>query len=618
MITTTTPENPKYRAEYKSIDGDVLRLDIWDKDYTGQTIEIQGKTQHIYSERKDIFEPIIPSTLGIFLEANNDLTLSDLYSENERQFTVNFYRNDQIIFFGYLLPDGIWEDFVSDRWEVSLNAVDGLSILKNLSFVTDEGYKYSNKITQFTAVRQCLKRIGYELPINISNLLPTYEGFDSTDTVLKSVLINADRFYQDDRKRELMDCDEVLKSILELYNATVIQMHGEWWIFRAIDVKDEMTFYRYETGEKTGEIIWNAGVEIGSHIDRFEIFHCNANQKKSITPSTQAFRVNYKYGTVRSIYKNENFVLGEGLYADGWHIEGFNGSCVPQPDGKGVMFINDNIDLNSVPLWIHNTDIISIVEGDNLNVVFRLTSTTGGGILSYNFQTNNFVFTENGWVEKNTANQFTKINKSYPQQAAIAETFSLGSMPETGGLNIAIYITLIYVPDWGTPFNFDGIDVIPNASANLKGEFHTAQRLTRISSVTKNDKVVNNGDSVSDIYYGTLYKETGEPTTLWNRPGEVTAKPLLRIMVEDILRISPRPMYFFEGDVCGYYPYLAKVQINNVPGVFQVAKYNFDTVRNINRNTFREYATEYLIEGTDFIYEPTIDFGAVTKVTIVK
>ena len=244
LITTSTPENPKYRIEYQSIEGDSLRVDIWDKDYTGEIIEIKGKARHAYSERKDIFQPVIPSTLGITFEADKDLDLAGLYSENERQFTVYLYRNDQIIFLGYLLPDDTWDSFVSERRDIFMDAMDGLSILKNLSFVTDEGDKYKGEIAQFTVVRQCLRRIGYELPINISNTLPTYAGFTGTETVLRSVLINADRFHQDDRKRDLMDCDEVLKSILEPYNATVIQMHGEWWIYRTIDVKGEMTFYR--------------------------------------------------------------------------------------------------------------------------------------------------------------------------------------------------------------------------------------------------------------------------------------------------------------------------------------------------------------------------------------
>ena len=87
-------------------------------------------------------------------------------------------------------------------------------------------------------------------------------------------------------------------------------------------------------------------------------------------------------------------------------------------------------------------------------------------------------------------------------------------------------------------------------------------------------------------------------------------------MVEDTLRISPRPMYLFEGDIYGYFPYLANVLINNVPGKYQVSKYSFDTKKNINRTNFKEFDNVVLIQDTDFRYEFEYDYGQETKVLV--
>ena len=87
-------------------------------------------------------------------------------------------------------------------------------------------------------------------------------------------------------------------------------------------------------------------------------------------------------------------------------------------------------------------------------------------------------------------------------------------------------------------------------------------------------------------------------------------------MVEDALRIAPRPMYFFEGDVFGYFPYLSHVLINNVAGKYQVAKYSFDTKKNVNRCNFKEFDNVVLIQDTDYRYEFDYDYGNETKVTI--
>ena len=190
----------KYWFEFTNIENDVFRCEILEKDFEGEDIEIHGNVRHAYAERKDLFQAVIASSLDIGLEADETLTLQDLYSESEQQFTVKLFRNSQIIFHGFLKPDGIWEDWVNDKWELSVDAMDGLSILKDLSFVKDYGTFYTGKITQFEAVKVCLHRIGYDLPINISTDLPVFDGFLSDDSILHNVQMNTERFYQDAQK----------------------------------------------------------------------------------------------------------------------------------------------------------------------------------------------------------------------------------------------------------------------------------------------------------------------------------------------------------------------------------------------------------------------------------
>ena len=620
----------KYWLTYKGIEGDTYLLEILDSDFEGQKTEIHGYVAHNYASRKDLMQSIISSSLDITLEADEDLTLQDLYTEEESKFKIRLKRNDQTIFYGILKPDGIWEDFVSNRWEISMDAMDGLSIIKELSFVKDDGTFYIGKITQFDAVKQCLKRIGYELPVNISADLPVYDGFTGSDSILKSVKMNADRFYQDAQKNNIMDCEAVLKSILEPYNATVIQMNGEWWIYRPIDVKNKMNFYRYDGATKT-DVIWNAGLEIGSHIDKFEIFHANANQKKSINPSTQAFRVNYKYGTVKYIALNPNIEISSGLTSEGWIINqsGSTGFS-PMPNNRGF-FINKKVEPPFYLELIRSNQNIELIQDNIIDVIFKFSNKDLKLLypffrrpwgISFQFITNNFILSQYGWVDI-IGNESERILKTYSKSDInIMQTFNLPPFPEDGDLQIIVYADILrngaFDPFIPPPpvLEFYSIDIIPNSNSNFKGEFHTAQRLTRISSVTKADKTVSVGDSISDIYLGTLYKENENPTEIWNRIGEENEKPLLQLMVEDTLRISPRPMYLFEGDIYGYFPYLANVLINNVPGKYQVSKYSFDTKKNINRTNFKEFDNVALIQDTDFRYEFEYDYGNETRVTI--
>ena len=607
----------KYYLTYKGIEGDVYLFEIYENGFEGEPVEIHGYVNHDYAARKDLVQPTVASSLDISLEADENLTLQDLYTEEESKFKCSLKRNEQTIFYGILKPDGIWEDFVSNRWEISMDAMDGLSILKDLSFVKDDGTFYGGKITQFEALKQCLHRIGYDLPINISKDLPVYDGFVGASSILSAVQMNADRFYQDAQKNNIMDCESVLKSILEPYSATVIQMNGEWWVFRAIDVKNEMEFYRYDLEDVKTDVVWNASMNLGSHIDNFDIHHARANQKRSITASAQAFRVNYKYGLVRSLVSNPNIKANGSLTAEGWSISNPSGVVSSNPSGSGIIITEaSGGDYDEI---IRTNPSLFVNENDNLKIIYKFK--TGGTMFSGHItvMTENHFFkpSENKWALKSeqTAGNDWVEPENVALNSEIEYTLNLPPIVEDSNL---VFILKVWggsgtYTSWDDVFiNF--IDIIPNTDANYKGEFHTAQRLTRISSVTKADKTVSVGDSLSDIYLGTLYKADGSPTEFWNG----TTKPLLQLMVEDALKIAPRPMYFFEGDVFGYFPYLSNILINNVPGKYQVSKYSFDTRKNVNKANFSEFDKVDLVQGTDYRYEFDYDYGNETKVTIAK
>lgn len=588
------------------------KLELLEAGFEGTPTEIHGYVNHNYQERKDLMQPIVASSLDITLEANTDLSLQDLYSEDERKFLAKFYRNGQIIFHGFLKPDGIWEDWVNDRWELSsLDAMDGLSILKNLSFVQQNGSHFFGKMSQFEVVYYCLKRIGFELPINLSQDIPIFTGYFG-DHLFTSVLVNTARFYQDENKNNIMDCEAVLKSVLDLYNATIIQMNGEWWIFRAIDVKSDMVFRKYVGLYYDQEITVSTTQNIGSHINGFSVHHISANQKKSMMPSIQAFRVNYKYGTVKSIMANSELKMGAGLTAEGWTFYSNGGKVTRNPDGYGI-----GIDDIENALIMETNQDIEVNIDDAIDVSILLQNTMPATLLNQKISvaitTDNYIMSENGWVSK-ASNPNAKLKTIISlADNDINVTHHLPPALETSNINIKLYADRIYQSTVPGKVQVKALDVSPNSSANYKGEFHTAQRLTRISSVTKADKTVYNGDSNSDIYVGTLYKSDGNQTTTWNRKNVDEQKSILQIMVEDMLMIAPRPMIYFEGDTFGYFPYLSFIAINNISGKFQISKYSFDTKNNINRTAFKEFETQ-MLDG--YRYEFDYDFGNETRVTI--
>ena len=144
--------NLKYWLEFTNQNAISHRLEILQSGFAGVSTQIYGNFVHQYTKKKDIHDTVVPSNLSIDLEANTTLTLNDLYSEEEQTFLVKAYRNSQLIFIGFIKPDGIYEDWVSDRWMLSIDCYDGLNILKDLSFVKSDGLFFRNNMSELHAI----------------------------------------------------------------------------------------------------------------------------------------------------------------------------------------------------------------------------------------------------------------------------------------------------------------------------------------------------------------------------------------------------------------------------------------------------------------------------------
>lgn len=161
--------NLKYFFEYDNVDGDRFICKINKKGYKGEATEIHGKANITKGKAKDHLDTFRGTGLDIQLEANIGLTLEDLYTDDEQSFTVRFYKNNKLVFRGFLKPDDVFESFVQDAWYINLTAIDGLGILENLSFVKEKGLFFVGKMKAFDIVYFCLKRIG--IPMYVPNSL---------------------------------------------------------------------------------------------------------------------------------------------------------------------------------------------------------------------------------------------------------------------------------------------------------------------------------------------------------------------------------------------------------------------------------------------------------------
>ena len=627
--------NLKYWLEFTNQNAISHRLEILQSGFEGVSTQIYGNYVHQYTKKKDIHDTVVPSNLSIDLEANTSLTLNDLYNEEEQTFLVKAYRNSQLIFIGFIKPDGIYEDWVSDRWLLSIDCYDGLNILKDLSFVKSDGLFFRNNMSELNAIYYSLLRTKLDLPINVCiDVFNNEYSFDIYHSILEQVYINTERYYQDVEKENIMDCNEVVSSILSTYNASIIQMNGEWFIYRPIDVKNSMTFKRYVNGIFNNEIYFEAGKTIGSHInglENFDAIHCNANQRKTISPSCQAFRVNYKYGTVSSLISNPDLKLGDGLNIDGWTVINFDSRVNRNYSGFGINYniypSTGSVNGANLPKILELNQNVNIELNDNINVKFQFGFYKHGRNIRIGYETENFVLKNNLWVSKTGQTTLvSEIYKSGTNGGTYVDGFiyyepikidyyqkQLPPAPESGNFKVSIFADysnlqgLIYI---------NSIELNPSSNQTLKGEYHETQFKKRISTKSNKDLVVYNGDTLSEIYYGTLLNsEYNALDAKWYRFGFTEERELLSICAEDRLRSAPRPMIEFEGDIMGYFPFLSHIAINNITGNFQPIEYTYNAISDTIKLTNREFSNMPL-DTTTFSVEKSFDYGNFTKVTI--
>jgi len=623
-LTTEDIEPDSLNLKYYLIYGD-YRLNIYKKNYLGISSEIRGSMVLTKGSVDTILETIRGSGLNLSLEAKSGLTFDEFILEDEFTYKTELLKSNQIIFNGYIKPDGVQQSYVADEWLVNITSTDGLGALKDLSFVQTNGLPFKDKLSMYEVIKGCLDRTRLSMTINTC-VDVFYLDYDGENT-LKDTYINSERFIKDINDNVIMDCNEVLNSILNLFSAVVTQQDGQWWVYRPNDIGNGIvTFINNDTDQT---FVKNISVELGSQIDNYYPHHCGGNQQIEVLGAISAYRLNYQYGFLDGFITNKNLNHDGFLNYNGWNQQSyFNDNVVNMPgDTSGLImnpmpydppFVLENI-LKSNSFYCEK----------DITLTFKVTITSFSSACGFLFQ----IKTSDGYYLNRN------IENGYPEPFWTTDPYSYVtiSVGKTNSANISTRDYSLLLPPVPNNCTIDVIICRPIALiisettlAEVKsiqitydvikktgqvGEFHTVTRGTPPSSITKENQKVFNGDS-QNIFVGTIYKnDKFTPTTQWTRKNRFETKPLLLISAEDDLRIQSAPVKLFSGDIYGQIPYLSVISINNVFGLFMFIEYSYDIKENILSGKMMQM---YNNELGDILYNFSYDYGNNTiKPTIV-
>jgi hypothetical protein len=621
-------------------------------DYAGAITEIQAQENPIQINYQNTssnkLEPIIGSECTLNLIATEDFQLEDLYTENEREFLVEVYRNGGLIWQGFIIPDGCQESFTFPPYVISVNAVDGIGLLKNLSYVQNDGNFYLGKQTFIEVIQACLVRLEAP-PLFLNTCVNIYEdSMTQGDTYdpLDQCYVNSERYLKDDQFTP-MNCEEVLRSILEEWTAVMIQSSGEWYIYRPTElaVNGTLVFRRYLEGFRVYDqdtLTENLDLVLGGESEGIiaaPYFHINTDQMKMIDRPYKNASMSYKYG------ENQNpdqelanpTLAGAGQTCGDDPIGPCDDVTIPgytktgtmyaglYPTG-GVVFYSDEGTYPTLANYYENNNTIPIDNGQRLRLVIEyknldpdFTTDMNFVISLYDGLDTYYLQSEGAWIVSATELAYTSRS-----EAGVGGTLEILSsiVPITGLFTKSVTFKIL-APS-GTVHdivytNISGFVLID--FGDVVGEIHTATQTGKFTFVPDTIDVFN-GDSISSIYMGAIYgPDQTTLTTLWNRRGisesilalpYAVSKEFLRIAVEEKQRLYAGPFVRFEGSIFGYFNPVTRWSINSIDGYFMNLSLNYDLQQNIckavlGRVVNAEIALDYL---------KIVDYGATTRVTV--
>jgi uncharacterized RmlC-like cupin family protein len=461
--------------------------------------------------------------------------------------------------------------------------------------------------------------------------------------------VNAERYLKDDQFTP-MNCEDVLRSILEEWTAVMIQSDGEWYIYRPTELalSGDLVFRRYLDGYQIYDqptVTTDLDATLGGESEGIILapyFHINTDQMKMIDRPYKNASMSYLYGQLQNLEEKlaNPYLTGFARGCAGDPALPCDDVTIPGYTKTGTMYLGTSLsgkliffsDTGTYPTltnYYQNNNTINVDNGNKIKIVIDyenpdpdFTTDMNFVISLYDGLDTYYLQADGGWANTPTmpgieyyqirstvgvGGTESIISAVVPVTGLFTKVVTFRILAPSGTVNHIIYtrISGFVLIDFGDQI----------------GEMHTATQTGKFTFVPETINVFN-GDSPNELYIGAIYQaDQTTLTTLWNRRGisesilaepYASSKEFLRIAVEEKQRLYAGPFVRFEGSIFGYFNPVTRWSINSIDGYFMNLSLNYDLQQNIckavlGRVVNAEIALDYTL---------TPDYGATTRVTV--
>jgi len=214
------------------------KLLILKKDYAGAITDIPyGQASPVEIDYPtaddDIFYPLKGSVLS-FKVLGGVINMDSIMSEDEKEYFVEYYRDDVLFWSGFVSPELCEEDIFLRYPAIEFKTIDGLGTLKDKVLKINNKYP-SGILSLLTIVQNALNSIGYGYGLNV--LCKTW-FVEHTKTAYSTPLEQTYIYTASlqDKNFEFKDNSDIVVDTCLLFNSIVYQNYGEWYFVKPKDL----------------------------------------------------------------------------------------------------------------------------------------------------------------------------------------------------------------------------------------------------------------------------------------------------------------------------------------------------------------------------------------------
>lgn len=388
-----------YRLEYDDIAGVATQINIQKRGFSGTLTEVDGGDSPFTLSLRgegvtDKFDPIISSQGDLTLISDTIGKYLELYTNDRNLYRVEYKKGGTTKWTGKVLPFIYQEPVQAAPYPTQIIASDGLPELKDFYFIQDDGQVFTGTMSLIKLVAYILKKV--KLDLNICVGINMYaEGMDTTnaDDPFDQAYVDLETFYLAEDEPSL---DFVLRTIIEPFNARLIQWENKWWI---VKIEELSGGFDYREFDSDGDYLSNSSYQPIKEINypdqeglMFESF-----PNLELKPGYGEVRVNYKMGLKTNILRNGDFRLRAtfntslneyefDVNTDGfiWNDSGYPTSLTYEEIEEGnialkITKFGDIVDQNTRGQSYLQSDVYSLKMGTNNQVKISLTCKLTGG-----------------------------------------------------------------------------------------------------------------------------------------------------------------------------------------------------------------------------------------------